>query len=301
MGENWRGIQDIDPGVLTRERILEFLDKVDPKAILALVPHGTPKQVAKISRAMRRRPAGTQDARLRRHGRAQVRRASPRTRCARPRTNCCTRGGRLSMTGANADDPLRRARAAPKRKPAFPTAATDLSRPLRPGGRQIRGPHGRDGQRAAANIALAADRPAAVLRGSSAIRLADEVIDRPMFATGEPRSGTTLMHALLSVDPDARALRFWEVMYPSPPPGLAGPDDPRRARRRRLARDQREDAEVAAQPPLQRHARRRPARGRAHLGLRLPGDDADRLVARADGRSSAACRPTRPRSTASTR
>jgi hypothetical protein len=57
--------------------------------------------------------------------------------------------------------------------------------------------------------------------------LADEVIDRPMFATGEPRSGTTLMHALMSVDPDARALRFWEVMHPSPPPGTTGPDDPR--------------------------------------------------------------------------
>ncbi|KUI28080.1 sulfotransferase [Mycobacterium sp. GA-2829] len=60
--------------------------------------------------------------------------------------------------------------------------------------------------------------------------VAAEVIDRPMFVTGEPRSGTTLMHALLSVDPDARALRFWELMYPSPPPGLAAPDDPRRAR-----------------------------------------------------------------------
>lgn len=60
--------------------------------------------------------------------------------------------------------------------------------------------------------------------------IADEVIERPMFVTGEPRSGTTLMHALMSVDPDARALRFWEVMYPSPPPGLAGDDDPRRAR-----------------------------------------------------------------------
>ena len=61
--------------------------------------------------------------------------------------------------------------------------------------------------------------------------VADEVIERPMFATGEPRSGTTLMHALMSVDPDARALRFWEVMNPSPPPGLTdGKDDPRRAR-----------------------------------------------------------------------
>jgi hypothetical protein len=60
--------------------------------------------------------------------------------------------------------------------------------------------------------------------------LAEERIDRPVFVTGEPRSGTTLLHALLAADPDARALRFWEVMYPSPPPGPAGDDDPRRAR-----------------------------------------------------------------------
>jgi Sulfotransferase family len=58
--------------------------------------------------------------------------------------------------------------------------------------------------------------------------ISDEAVEAPMFVTGEPRSGTTLMHALMSVDPHARALRFWEVMYPSPPPGLAGPDDPRR-------------------------------------------------------------------------
>ncbi|BBX15656.1 sulfotransferase family protein [Mycolicibacterium duvalii] len=60
--------------------------------------------------------------------------------------------------------------------------------------------------------------------------LADEVIEAPMFVTGEPRSGTTLMHALMSVDPQNRALRFWEVMYPSPPPGATGSDDRRRAR-----------------------------------------------------------------------
>ena len=60
--------------------------------------------------------------------------------------------------------------------------------------------------------------------------IADEVIERPMFVTGEPRTGTTLMHALMSVDPEARALRFWEVMYPTPPPGVAGTDDPRRLR-----------------------------------------------------------------------
>jgi hypothetical protein len=60
--------------------------------------------------------------------------------------------------------------------------------------------------------------------------IAAERIVRPVFATGEPRSGTTLLHALLAVDPNGRSLRFWEVMYPSPPPGLAAPDDPRRAR-----------------------------------------------------------------------
>ena len=60
--------------------------------------------------------------------------------------------------------------------------------------------------------------------------LAAERITAPLFATGEPRSGTTLLHALLAEDDDARALRFWEVMYPSPPPGPADVDDPRRAR-----------------------------------------------------------------------
>src|SRR5690625_3593900 len=59
--------------------------------------------------------------------------------------------------------------------------------------------------------------------------IGEERIETPFFATGEPRAGTTLLHALLSVDPDARSLRFWEVMYPSPPPGLAAADDPRRA------------------------------------------------------------------------
>lgn len=60
--------------------------------------------------------------------------------------------------------------------------------------------------------------------------LDQEKIERPLFATGEPRAGTTLLHALLAVDSHARALRFWEVMYPSPPPGFAKDDDARRAR-----------------------------------------------------------------------
>ncbi len=60
--------------------------------------------------------------------------------------------------------------------------------------------------------------------------IGDEKIVQPLFATGEPRCGTTLLHALLSVDPNGRSLRFWQVMYPSPPPGLAAADDPRPAR-----------------------------------------------------------------------
>ena len=46
MGEHWRGIQDIAPRVLTRDRLLRLFEQVDPAAILSVVPHGTPKQVA---------------------------------------------------------------------------------------------------------------------------------------------------------------------------------------------------------------------------------------------------------------
>jgi phthiodiolone/phenolphthiodiolone dimycocerosates ketoreductase len=48
MGAGWRGFQDIAPAVLTRERIVEFLAATRPEMLLAVVPHGTPKQVAKI-------------------------------------------------------------------------------------------------------------------------------------------------------------------------------------------------------------------------------------------------------------
>ena len=47
MGEDWRGFHDIDPAVLTRDRIIDFLDRVEPEMILAVVPHGTPEQVAR--------------------------------------------------------------------------------------------------------------------------------------------------------------------------------------------------------------------------------------------------------------
>jgi phthiodiolone/phenolphthiodiolone dimycocerosates ketoreductase len=47
LGDEWRGIQDINPEVLPRERILAMLDKVNVEAILAVVPHGTPQQIAR--------------------------------------------------------------------------------------------------------------------------------------------------------------------------------------------------------------------------------------------------------------
>ncbi|MET0180640.1 MAG: LLM class flavin-dependent oxidoreductase [Novosphingobium sp.] len=47
MGLEWRGYQDIDPGVLTRERVLRLIEQVTPAMILDMVPHGTPQQVAR--------------------------------------------------------------------------------------------------------------------------------------------------------------------------------------------------------------------------------------------------------------
>ncbi len=58
--------------------------------------------------------------------------------------------------------------------------------------------------------------------------IADEVIRRPLFITGLPRSGTTFLHALLAQDPALRAPQVWEGMYPSPPPPAASDaSDPR--------------------------------------------------------------------------
>lgn len=47
MGPDWKGIHDLDPGLLTREKIIEFCARVDTRAILDLIPCGTPEQVAR--------------------------------------------------------------------------------------------------------------------------------------------------------------------------------------------------------------------------------------------------------------
>lgn len=47
----------------------------------------------------------------------------------------------------------------------------------------------------------------------------DETIDRPIFITGMPRSGTTFLHALFCEDSSNRAIRCWETIYPYPTRG----------------------------------------------------------------------------------
>jgi hypothetical protein len=46
--------------------------------------------------------------------------------------------------------------------------------------------------------------------------LAASLIQRPIFITGMPRSGSTFLHELLAEDPENRAPRVWEVMFPLP-------------------------------------------------------------------------------------
>ncbi len=49
-------------------------------------------------------------------------------------------------------------------------------------------------------------------------QIAEQSIKGPLFITGLPRTGSTLLHALLAQDPQSRAPQVWEVMHPSPPP-----------------------------------------------------------------------------------
>jgi len=58
--------------------------------------------------------------------------------------------------------------------------------------------------------------------------IADEVIDRPLFIAAVPRSGSSILFELLSLDPQFGSPRQWEMMFPCPPPDKATYDsDPR--------------------------------------------------------------------------
>lgn len=60
-----------------------------------------------------------------------------------------------------------------------------------------------------------------------------EVIRRPVFIVGLPRTGTTALHHMLSRDPANRSLHLWEAQDPVPPPETATyHTDPRIAARR---------------------------------------------------------------------
>ena len=61
--------------------------------------------------------------------------------------------------------------------------------------------------------------------------IAAEDIRRPIFITGMPRSGSTLLHGLLAQDPANRVPQTWEMLNPSPAPRRATYDrDPRIAK-----------------------------------------------------------------------
>lgn len=51
--------------------------------------------------------------------------------------------------------------------------------------------------------------------------IAQEEIRRPLFITGFPRTGTTILHSILAQDQRHRVPMTWETMYPSPPPRRA--------------------------------------------------------------------------------
>jgi hypothetical protein len=66
--------------------------------------------------------------------------------------------------------------------------------------------------------------------------VADRRIEAPVFIVGLPRTGTTLLHGLMSEDPDNRVPRTWEVMFPASFPNTEqGIDSARKLTASRLA------------------------------------------------------------------
>ncbi|BBZ31550.1 sulfotransferase family protein [Mycolicibacterium confluentis] len=56
---------------------------------------------------------------------------------------------------------------------------------------------------------------------------ADVAIERPIFVTGLPRTGTTALHRLLTADPDHQGLELWLAEFPQPrPPRESWPQNP---------------------------------------------------------------------------
>ncbi|MEH6570857.1 MAG: sulfotransferase, partial [Halioglobus sp.] len=61
----------------------------------------------------------------------------------------------------------------------------------------------------------------------------DEVVERPVFIVGLPRTGTTALHHMLNQDSSNHTLRLWEAQNPIPPPQTdTYTTDPRIAKQR---------------------------------------------------------------------
>jgi phthiodiolone/phenolphthiodiolone dimycocerosates ketoreductase len=73
MGDHWRGIQDIEPDKLTRDRLLAFLEAVDVDAISRRFPWHAERGGPRHQGAARCRSSRRGDSRLRRHGGTQIR------------------------------------------------------------------------------------------------------------------------------------------------------------------------------------------------------------------------------------
>lgn len=52
-------------------------------------------------------------------------------------------------------------------------------------------------------------------------QISEQAIEQPIFVIGPPRTGTTIFHDLLAMDPDNRVPLTWETSYPIPPPETA--------------------------------------------------------------------------------
>ncbi|MGE3693208.1 MAG: sulfotransferase [Novosphingobium sp.] len=64
--------------------------------------------------------------------------------------------------------------------------------------------------------------------------IAAQKVEKPLIIVGPPRSGSTLLHTLLSLDPDSMAPEHWLCREPSPPPGLGAPSPERLASAERV-------------------------------------------------------------------
>ena len=80
-------------------------------------------------------------------------------------------------------------------------------------------------------------------------------LTRPIFITGLPRSGSTFLHSLLSLDPAIAVPRSWQLIYPYPRGRLLSSSERRRARvERQFALLRLLSPELATLHPLQANA-----------------------------------------------